>query len=66
MATREQLQTKLEELLKSRNVYYQPPATVRISYPAIVYFKDIIKKDDADDTMYKIGAIERTICITMF
>lgn len=37
MANRLELQSKLEELLGSRNVYYQPPESVMMSYPAIQY-----------------------------
>lgn len=37
MASRLQLQSKLEGLLTLKNVYYQPPATIRMSYPAIRY-----------------------------
>lgn len=43
MASRLQLQSKLEELLGSKNVYYQPPSSVRMNYPAIKYSK---KKPD--------------------
>lgn len=39
MSTRLELQTKLEELLESRNVYYQPPASLQMNYPAIRYSK---------------------------
>lgn len=37
MASRLNLQTELEELLGSRNVYFQPPETVKMQYDAIVY-----------------------------
>ena len=37
MASRLELQTKLEELMDSRNVYFQPPTSTTISYPCIVY-----------------------------
>ena len=37
MASRLELQTKLEELIGNRNVYFQPPSTVSISYPCIIY-----------------------------
>lgn len=54
MATRLQLQSKLEELLGSGNVYYQPPETLKMSYPAIRYsFKDI-DSIHANDAIYKI------------
>ncbi len=52
MASRLQLQTELEELLGSKNVYYQPPASVKMSYPAIVYSRNDIKNDFANNDVY--------------
>lgn len=52
MAGRLSLQTKLEEILGSRNVYYQPPASVHLKYPAIVYELDDIESKYADDGVY--------------
>lgn len=52
MANRLDLQTELEELLGSRNVYFQPPASVRINYPAIVYTRSDIDNTFADDSVY--------------
>ena len=49
MASRPELQTKLEELLGNRNVYYQPPESVKIEYPAIVYSKIRIDTRSADN-----------------
>ena len=37
MADRKALQADLEQLIGSRNVYYQPPENVKMNYPAIVY-----------------------------
>ena len=37
--TRLTLQTKLEDLLGSKHVYYQPPENLKIEYPAIRYSK---------------------------
>lgn len=53
MSSRTSLQTELEELLGTRNVYFQPPASVRMQYPAIVYSLDSIEKMHANDDMYK-------------
>lgn len=53
MASRLELQTKLEELLGSRNVYFQPPASVKMQYPAIVYELDDINNKFANDSVYK-------------
>lgn len=52
MASRLELQTKLEELLESKNVYYQPPESLKMEYPAIVYSKSGIDKRSADDMSY--------------
>ena len=37
MASRLKLQEELEYVLGSRNVYFQPPESVKINYDAIVY-----------------------------
>ena len=52
MATRLELQSKLEELLGSRNVYYQPPESLKIEYPAIIYTKDKIDVYRAGNRKY--------------
>lgn len=52
MASRLELQTKLEELLGSKNVYYKPPESVKIEYPAIIYSKVDIDKKHANNSAY--------------
>lgn len=52
MADRLYLQSLLENLLGSRNVYFQPPESVKMSYPAIVYGLDNIENVHADDRVY--------------
>lgn len=52
MANRLDLQFLLEALLGSRNVYFQPPESVKINYPAIVYGLDDIQNVHADDGVY--------------
>lgn len=37
MGKRRDLQWALEAVLGSRNVYFQPPASINMSYPCIVY-----------------------------
>ena len=39
MDQRIKLQNKLEKLLDSKNVYYQPPENLKMEYPAIRYSK---------------------------
>lgn len=56
MKTRLELQAKLEELLGSRNVYYQPPSSITMSYPAIVYYKSNITKVNANNSAYLLRA----------
>lgn len=52
MATRLELQLLLESLLKAKHVYYQPPSSVKMVYPAIVYSRNNIKNSYADDINY--------------
>lgn len=53
MGQRLDLQTLLEELLGSRNVYFQPPSGLTMKYPCIVYAKDYRKLDYADNSPYR-------------
>ena len=52
MASRLDLQNKLEELLGNRNVYYQPPESLKMEYPAIRYSRNDISSRHADDMKY--------------
>lgn len=52
MASRLDLQILLEKLLGSRNVYYQPPESIKMNYPAIVYVLDDIENTFADGGVY--------------
>lgn len=54
MATRLELQTKLEELLGSKNVYYQPPASKQMEYPAIKYSKYDMQSRFANGSTYSL------------
>ena len=53
MASRLKLQTMLENILESRNVYYQPPSSIQMSYPAIVYSINDIDNNFADNSVYR-------------
>ena len=53
MATRVDLQNVLEKLLGSRNVYYQPPESLKMNYPAIVYARKTIDNSYANNSVYK-------------
>ena len=53
MASRLKLQTELEELLGTKNVYYSPPASLKMQYPAIVYSRSDIDNAYANNSVYK-------------
>lgn len=48
------LQSELENLLGSRKVFFQPPPTIRLSYPCIIYELADYDIDHADDIKYGI------------
>lgn len=48
----QELQAVFEEILDSRNVYYNPPASVKMNYPAIVFSRSRIDKKNANNTAY--------------
>lgn len=52
MGQRLELQTILEALLGTRNVYFQPPANVKMVFPAIVYQRDTTDTRFADNFPY--------------
>lgn len=56
MANRPDIQTLLEEILGCRNVYYQPPESLKLKYPAIVYSKNRIDVKRANDSAYHMNA----------
>lgn len=51
---REQIQKILEILLGSKNVYYQPPATIKMRYDCIVYHRDKILTEYANNKPYQL------------
>ena len=53
MGKRTDLQALLEAILGSRNVYFQPPSTVKMQYDAIRYVRKSIDNTFADDSVYK-------------
>lgn len=63
MASRLELQSLLESILGSRNVYFQPPANVRMSYPAIVYERIDIPVTHADDRPYLLSTVYQVVVI---
>lgn len=46
------LHTKLEKILGSEHVYFQPPSTIKMKYPCIIYKRDDSKEFFANDQAY--------------
>lgn len=53
MDSRLELHEILCDILGSRHVYFQPPSSVKMVYPAIVYSRNSISNDFANDLVYK-------------
>lgn len=53
MRTRLELQAALERLVGSRNVYFQPPESLNIKYPCIIYETHDLKNRFANNNIYK-------------
>ena len=53
MSSRLTLHEEFCHILNTRNAYFQPPTSVQMRYPAIVYQLDSIEKVHANDDMYK-------------
>lgn len=53
MASRLELHEELCDILENRNVYYQPPASIKMNYPCIRYSLSGIDSLRADDRQYK-------------
>src|SRR5687768_16336103 len=53
MGTRIELQALLASLLGSTNVYFQPPPTLQMQYPCVIYRRDDIDTEFADNKPYK-------------
>lgn len=52
MRSRLDLHEKLVDILGSRNVYFQPPATVKMQYPCIIYKRNVMDASYADNSKY--------------
>lgn len=64
MAPRLKLHEALVQALGSRNVYFQPPATVKIQYPCLLYSLSRIDTDFADNGPYRHKKRYQVIHIT--
>ena len=62
MAPRLDLQALLVSILGSDNVYFQPPPSLQMQYPCIVYHRDRFRTEFADDKPY---TVERQYQVTV-
>jgi len=53
MGQRLELQTLLEGLLESDNVYFQPPENLQMEYPCVIYMRDFARTEFADNRPYR-------------
>lgn len=53
----------LREILGTSNVYFQPPDTIKMKYPAIVYSRDDIENDHADNGVYMQSTVYQVVVI---
>ena len=63
MANRLDLQATLENILGSRNVYYDPPESVKMQYDAIRYSRKRIDTRFANNSVYKQNDCYEVIAI---
>lgn len=62
MASRLKLHEDLCEILGSRNVYFNPPSSLKMKYPAIVYNRKNIDNKHANNCVYiQSNAYEVTV-----
>lgn len=52
MDSRIALQKELEQILTNKNVYFQPPESIKVNYPCIIYYLTDVKSFYADDVTY--------------
>lgn len=51
--SREELQALLEEIMESDHVYFQPPESLKIKYPCIIYEIKRVHNQYANNDIYK-------------
>lgn len=57
MSSRLELHEILKNVIGNNNVYYQPPESIKMNYPAIVYSRDDIPHENADNITYKTNHV---------
>lgn len=60
---RTELQSILEDILGSRNVYFQPPESLKMSYPAIIYSLSGVDNVFASDFVFRKSKVYELILV---
>ena len=63
MASELKLQNEFEEILKSKNVYFQPPADLLMHYPCIRYSLSGVDIKRANNKIYKFKKRYKVVVI---
>lgn len=63
MGNRLELHNILCDILGTRNAYFQPPESVQMSYPAIVYSRDDVENFHANNKVYSQYTMYQVIVI---
>ena len=63
MGTRLELHEELCDVLGSRNVYFQPPESIKLQYPCIIYSKYVGETRNADNKRYNYIDLYNVIVI---
>lgn len=57
------LQSLLEDLLESKNVYFQPPESQKLNYPSIIYNLNYVDTSRANNKLYRFKKRYQVILI---
>ena len=63
MGSRLKVHEILCDILGSRHVYYQPPESLKMDYPAIVYSRDNIVNSYADNRVHAQAVVYKVVVI---
>lgn len=55
MSNREEFRQKLREVSGYSYFYFDPPESVKMKYPCIIYKRDKLDRMDADNTLYGLN-----------
>lgn len=55
MSNREEFRQQLREITGYKNFYYDPPESVKMSYPCIVYKRERLDRVNADNKPYRLN-----------